>query len=86
MIKVSKVFLVVRAIFTTLFLVIIYLNNLADPSPSERATINSKAFLSLHMIVFVLPLVYMLFFSGIWYLYFSKSKKCAELVKSKDAA
>ncbi len=86
MIKVSKVFLVVRAIFTTLCLVIIYLNNLADPSAVGTGNNQFKSVFELTMIVFVLPLVYMLFFSGIWYLYFSKSKKCAELVKSKDAA
>jgi len=86
MIKVSKVFLVVRAIFTTLCLVIIYLNNLADPSAVGTGNNQFQSVFELTMIVFVLPLVYMLFFSGIWYLYFSKSKKCAELVKSKDAA
>lgn len=86
MIKVSKLFLIVRAIFSTLCLVIIYLYNLADPNAIGPGNNQFSSVFELTMVVFALPLAYMLFFSGIWYLYFSKSKKCAELVKSKEAA
>jgi hypothetical protein len=86
MIKVSKAFLIIRAVFTTLCLVIIYQNVLADPGAVGTGANQFSSVFELTMIVFVLPLIYMLSFSGIWYLYFSKSKKCAELVKAKQAA
>lgn len=86
MIKVSKAFLIIRAVFTTLCLVIIYQNVLADPGAVGTGANQFSSVFELTMIVFVLPLIYMLSFSGIWYLYFTKSKKCAKLVKSKQAA
>lgn len=85
-IKVSKAFLIVRALFSTLCLVIIYLYNLADPTAIGPGNNQFSSVFELTMVVFALPLAYMLFFSGIWFLYFSKSKKIADLVKSKDAA
>lgn len=79
----SKIYLIVRAIISTCYVFIIYnyrttqlhlVGNGQGQYPTVKAMIVGEL---------VIPLAYVIVFSLIWYLYFSLSKRCKELVKNK---
>lgn len=84
MIAVSKVFLVIRAVFTLFSLTIIYLDSLGDKSLIGTGEMQYENVNELSLIIFVLPAAYMVVFSIGWFLYFMNSKKCAELIKARS--
>jgi hypothetical protein len=78
MFSVSKIYLVIRAVYTLYSSIIIFVHSLNDPGVL-------KEYDSVFIMIFsmlLLPLAYMAAFSIGWYLYFKKSKKCKELMKS----
>jgi hypothetical protein len=68
LIKIAKIFLIVRLIFLTICHIIITINGL-----NNNVKFGNSIFLLLYVIIF----------SVSWYVYFIKSKKCKEFIKNK---
>lgn len=85
MIKLSKAFLCIRAFFTLFLMTMIYLNALGDKGMIGNGRSQYQSVEELTLIVFVLPAIYTILFSTGWFIYFIKSKKCADMVKASSS-
>ncbi len=81
LVTISKAYLIVRTIFAICCIIVIYVNIVNDDSMIANGARQYKSLSELNLRVLVAPLLYQLVFSGAWYLYFSKSKKCKEIEK-----
>lgn len=77
----SKIYLIVRAIISTSYVIIIYFYRttheyLVGEGKNQYPTVNEMVFGEL-----IIPLAYVIAFSAIWYIYFTLSRRCKELVK-----
>lgn len=81
LILVSKLFLVTRIVFTVASLIMICIMNMNDPDMIGPGSGQFETLSELILIIFAFPAAYMVVFSLGWYLYFNKSKKCADLAR-----
>lgn len=77
----SKIYLIVRAIIATGYVIIIFFYrtthvHLVGEGKNQYPTVNEMFIGEL-----IIPLAYVIAFSAIWYLYFTLSRRCKELVK-----
>ena len=77
----SKIYLIVRAIISTGYVIIIFFYRtthvyLVGEGENQYPTVNEMVFGEL-----IIPLAYVIAFSAIWYIYFTLSRRCKELVK-----
>jgi hypothetical protein len=82
LVKVSKLYLIVRAIISTCYVVIIYVYrisrvHLVGDGQQQYKTVNEMVIGEL-----IIPLAYVMVFSVIWYVYFTLSKRCKKLVRN----
>lgn len=84
MVAISKAYLIVRAIFMTICIIIIYLNLVNDKSMIANGARQYKNLAELNFMVLIMPIAYHLVFSGGWYLYFLKSQRCKEIGKNSS--
>jgi hypothetical protein len=82
LVKVSKLYLIIRAIISTGYVVIIYVYrisrvHLVGDGQQQYKTVNEMVIGEL-----IIPLAYVIVFSVIWYVYFILSKRCKNLVKN----
>jgi hypothetical protein len=80
LVKVSKLYLIVRAIISTCYVVVIYVYrisrvHLVGDGQQQYKTVNEMVIGEL-----IIPLAYVMVFSMIWYIYFTLSKRCKSLV------
>lgn len=80
LVKMSKLYLIVRAIISTCYVVIIYVyrssrEHLVGNGQQQYQTVNAMVMGEL-----IIPLAYVVGFSVIWYVYFTLSKRCKKLV------
>lgn len=80
LVRVSKVYLVVRAVFLSGCIMTAFLYNMKNLLVEGR---DNNNFLELLFLYLILPLVLNLALSVGWYLYFIKSKRCRELVNKQ---
>ena len=83
MVIVSKIYLIVRAVFSTCCLILIFINILNDKRMIGNGAQQYKNVNELTFIVFLAPLFYTLVFSALWFLYFLKSKRFKEFGKKQ---
>ncbi len=81
MVTVSKIYLMVRAIYMVFCITIIYVNASKNESLIANGPRGFKSTGELMFTVLIGPLSYVLIFSVIWYLYFTKSQRCKEISK-----
>lgn len=84
LVKMSKLYLIVRAIISSCYVVIIYVyrtsrEHLVGDGQQQYKTVNEMVIGEL-----VIPLAYVMVFSVIWYVYFTLSKRCKKLVSQKE--
>jgi hypothetical protein len=81
LVSLSKIYLIVRAIISTGYVIIIYVYRTSsvhlvgdgkNQYPSVKAMVIGEL---------IIPLAYVMAFSIIWYIYFTVSKRCKKLVK-----
>lgn len=73
--KVSKIYLIIRALFTVFSIVMVYINNVGNESLIGNGPRQFQSIEELTNVCLVYPLAYTLLFSGIWYFYFLRSKR-----------
>lgn len=73
--KVAKTYLVIRALFTLVCIITVYIHNLGDESLIGNGPQQFRSVAELTSIGLIYPAAYTLIFSAIWFLYFSKSKR-----------
>lgn len=84
LVKLSKLYLIVRAIISVLYVVIIYIDRttheyLVGNGQKQYQTVNEMVLGEL-----IIPLSYVMIFSIVWYLYFTFSKRCKKLVSYNE--
>lgn len=81
MVTIAKTYLIVRAVFTTCSIIIVFLKVVNDESMIGNGANHYATVAELTFTVLIAPLAYVLVFSVGWYLYFLKSKRCKKFVK-----
>ncbi len=84
LVKISKLYLIVRAIISTCYVVIIYVyrtsrEHLVGDGQQQYQTVKEMVIGEL-----LIPLAYVIVFSVIWYAYFTLSKRCKKLISQNE--
>jgi hypothetical protein len=80
LVRISKLYLVIRTLIMTCSIIILWLNNLYDKSMiGNGKKYNSITEFALYELM--LPIIFVIITSGGWFLYFAKSKRCKEIAK-----
>ena len=80
LVKMSKLYLIVRAIISASYVVIIYVYRLSREKLVGDGQQQYHTVSAMVMGELVIPLTYVVVFSVIWYVYFTFSKRCKKLV------
>lgn len=83
-VKISKVYLIVRLLYTTAGIMIIYITSLSDKTVLGSGLGQFRTKSDMLIMVLIIPMIYTLCFSAGWFLYFMKSKRCMGLNKVKQ--
>ncbi len=78
----SKIYIIVRAIISTTYVIIIYVHRTTHEHLVGNGTNQYPTVQKMVIEELIIPLAYVIGFSIIWYLYFTFSRRCKELVKS----
>lgn len=81
MVSVSKKYLVVRAIVTAGSIITLFLYAVNNDKMVGNGLVQYKSTGEMIAWELIMPFVYLLTFSVGWYLYFTKSKRCKEIVR-----
>jgi hypothetical protein len=83
LVTLSKLYLIIQAIFTAACYVLLFFSIADYDSLIGIGTIQYETFGEMLTWELLFPLAYIAVFTVGWYLYFIKSKRCKELLKSK---
>lgn len=83
MVTISKIYLIVRSVFSICSLIIVYINAINDESMIGNGASKYSSTSELTFTVLFAPLAYTLLFCTLWFLYFVKSKRCREFAKKQ---
>lgn len=81
MITLSKAYLIVRTVFLTGCILLLFFNAISNKSIIANGSNDYKTIPEITFFILVGPLIYNLGFSFLWYRYFLTSKRCQELSK-----
>ncbi|MBH1940295.1 hypothetical protein I5677_05220 [Mobilitalea sibirica] len=81
MVIISKNYLIVRAVFSTISVLIIYIHRINNENLIGGGVDQYQTNGEMLMGELIIPLSYVLVFSIVWYLYFLRSKRCKEISK-----
>lgn len=84
LVALSKLYLIIQAIFSVACYVLLFLSIADYESLIGIGTIQYETFGEMLCWELLYPLAYITVFTGAWYLYFVKSKRCKEFLKSNN--
>lgn len=84
LVRMSKLYLIVRAIISTGYVVIIYFYRTSNVHLIGEGQQQYRTIKEMVLAELIIPLAYVMVFSVIWYLYFTLSRRCKRLVSQND--